>query len=122
MRRNPALSGMLAVLALVILGSLIGLTAMYLNAERHRQLAEQREELRIWLARQRGSEFADGSVVDDLLVGELSIDGLTGHRDRCDLSLFDEGVKGAVRDAGELFLVVAEELPSPHPGQENEEH
>ena len=43
-RRNPALASMLVVLALVILGSLAGITALYLNAERHRQMAMHREE------------------------------------------------------------------------------
>ena len=42
-RRNPAVAGMLAVLALVILGSLAGLTALYLNSERQRQVAVRRE-------------------------------------------------------------------------------
>src|SRR5262249_37065319 len=36
-RRNPALAGMLTALALVIVGSLVGLTLLYLNAERQRQ-------------------------------------------------------------------------------------
>jgi serine/threonine protein kinase len=42
-RRKPALASMLGVLVLVILGSLAGLTVLYLNAENQRQLAEDRE-------------------------------------------------------------------------------
>jgi tetratricopeptide (TPR) repeat protein len=42
-RRNPALAGLLALLALVVLGSLVGLTTLYFKGERQRQLAEQRE-------------------------------------------------------------------------------
>jgi serine/threonine-protein kinase len=42
-RRKPALAGLLATLALVIVGSLIGLTALYLKAERQRRMAEHRE-------------------------------------------------------------------------------
>jgi serine/threonine protein kinase/Tfp pilus assembly protein PilF len=43
-RRNPAVAGMLAALAVVLVGSLAGLTALYVNAERQRRLAEHREE------------------------------------------------------------------------------
>jgi serine/threonine protein kinase len=42
-RRKPALAGTLAALALVIVGSLAGLTALYLNAEEQRRMAEHRE-------------------------------------------------------------------------------
>jgi serine/threonine protein kinase/tetratricopeptide (TPR) repeat protein len=42
-RRNPAISGMLAALVVVIVGSLAGLTSLYLNAERQRQVAVHRE-------------------------------------------------------------------------------
>jgi serine/threonine protein kinase/Flp pilus assembly protein TadD len=42
-RRKPALASLWAALAMVILGSLIGLTALYLNSERQRRLAEHRE-------------------------------------------------------------------------------
>lgn len=42
-RRNPVVAGMLILLALVIVGSLAGLSVLYVHAERHRSLAEQRE-------------------------------------------------------------------------------
>jgi len=44
-RRNPALAGMLAALVLVVFGSLVGLTVLYLNAERHRKLAEHEQQI-----------------------------------------------------------------------------
>lgn len=40
--RNKAVASLLGALALVLLGSLAGLTALYLNADRHRQMAEKR--------------------------------------------------------------------------------
>jgi tetratricopeptide (TPR) repeat protein/tRNA A-37 threonylcarbamoyl transferase component Bud32 len=43
-RRNPAPAGLLAVLALVILGSLAGVTVLYLNAEQQRHYAEQQRQ------------------------------------------------------------------------------
>jgi eukaryotic-like serine/threonine-protein kinase len=43
-RRNPAWASMFVALALVIVGSLVGLTFLYLNAEHQRQLAVHREE------------------------------------------------------------------------------
>lgn len=42
-RRNPALASMFGVLTLVVFGSLVGLTALYLNAEQQREVAEHRE-------------------------------------------------------------------------------
>jgi serine/threonine protein kinase/tetratricopeptide (TPR) repeat protein len=42
-RRNPLISGMLATLLFVILGSLVGVTLLYLNAEHHRHIAEHQE-------------------------------------------------------------------------------
>jgi tetratricopeptide (TPR) repeat protein/tRNA A-37 threonylcarbamoyl transferase component Bud32 len=41
-RRNPALACTLAALAAVVLGSLAGMTALYLHAERQRRVAERR--------------------------------------------------------------------------------
>jgi tetratricopeptide (TPR) repeat protein len=41
--RNPALAGMLAVMLVVVLGSLAGVTTLYLKAERQRRTAEHRE-------------------------------------------------------------------------------
>ncbi len=43
-RRNPGLAGTLAALVLVLLGSLAGMTALYLHAEQQRRMAEHREE------------------------------------------------------------------------------
>ena len=44
-RRNPALAGMLAALVVVILGSMTGLTALYVNAEQQRNLAERHRQM-----------------------------------------------------------------------------
>jgi tRNA A-37 threonylcarbamoyl transferase component Bud32/tetratricopeptide (TPR) repeat protein len=42
-RRNPAVASMLAALIVVMAGSLAALSALYVNAERQRQMAEHRE-------------------------------------------------------------------------------
>jgi tetratricopeptide (TPR) repeat protein len=42
-RRNPVVAGLVALVALVVLGSLVGLTTLYIKGERQRRLAEQRE-------------------------------------------------------------------------------
>jgi eukaryotic-like serine/threonine-protein kinase len=43
-RRKPVVAGLLASLALVVVGSLVGLTALYLHAEGQRKIAVHREE------------------------------------------------------------------------------
>jgi tetratricopeptide (TPR) repeat protein len=43
-RRNPAVAGMLAALVVIIFGSLGGLTALYLHADRQRQAAEHQRQ------------------------------------------------------------------------------
>jgi tetratricopeptide (TPR) repeat protein/tRNA A-37 threonylcarbamoyl transferase component Bud32 len=42
-RRRPAVAGLLLALLLVIVGSLVGLTTLYLNSERQRKIAEHNE-------------------------------------------------------------------------------
>src|SRR5260370_6388785 len=44
-RRNPAVASMLALVATVRLGSLAGLTALYLNAERERKNADEQRQM-----------------------------------------------------------------------------
>jgi tetratricopeptide (TPR) repeat protein/tRNA A-37 threonylcarbamoyl transferase component Bud32 len=103
-RRNPLAAGLLAVLAVVLVGSLVSLTALWLHAESQRQEADQQRRLAedsYSLARESLAEFM--KLRDDERLQEGDLEDLRRRLTRAEVNFYERFV--AQRGTGQQFSI-----------------